>query len=536
MAKRVVKISLATKFRVLFGTAVVGIIAAALVVPWYFMELLAEQVVQRLGSELTLMRLTEFQREHPQAAASDHLAQIYTQAKPAEPRRGPTVIKLSASYKADRPLDSAALSALKDFIRNDNQELALRKSDDESGRTVFRSFRAIRMQGSCFSSSCHGPSSELRLQFSPGQLVGLIDMTIPAAMASSSLVLATRIAFGIGMLLAGLTAFVLFTVLAHRLILRPVSDLKSLADQVAEGDLTVRSRLRTRDELQRLGESFNEMLDAIVRQHDQLAAANRALDLKLNELAEANVTLFQANRVKSEFLANVSHELRTPLNSIIGFADLLGESDDDRIRRYGRNIATSAKNLLAMINDILDLAKIEAGKADIRWDKVSIADTCQTLSALMKPLADKKQLALVEEIATDLPLVVTDAGKFQQILYNLLSNAVKFTPAGGRVTLSASVTGDRDDNRQVTVSVADTGPGIAEADQQRIFDKFYQGDRSLTKEATGTGLGLAIARELTNLLGARLSLKSSPGTGATFIVSLPIQPPERPQAQVQAET
>ena len=108
-------------------------------------------------------------------------------------------------------------------------------------------------------------------------------------------------------------------------------------------------------------------------------------------LAEANVTLFQANKVKSEFLANVSHELRTPLNSIIGFADLLGEAQDDRVRRYGRNIRSSAQDLLGMINDLLDLAKIEAGKAEVRFDKVSVSDTCQTLVALMQPVADKKR-------------------------------------------------------------------------------------------------------------------------------------------------
>jgi len=330
--------------------------------------------------------------------------------------------------------------------------------------------------------------------------------------------------------LATLLAIILFAILTQKLVLRPLHQLRTVADKVAEGDLTVRSTIRTGDELQRLGESFNEMLTAIAGQHEQLRAANRALDLKLSELAEANVALFQANKVKTEFLANVSHELRTPLNSIIGFADLLGEAAEERIRRYGQNISASAKSLLSLINDLLDLARIEAGKAQVRWDKVSLLDTCQTLVALMKPLADKKGLSLQAHLAEDVPIVTTDAGKCQQILFNLLSNAIKFTPTGGSVIISAALEPAPDappeaPRKEVTIAVTDTGPGIADADQQGIFEKFYQSDRSLTKEAAGAGLGLSIAKELTILLGGRLTLKSSPGQGAVFALHLPLEPP-----------
>jgi len=366
----------------------------------------------------------------------------------------------------------------------------------------------------------------VKLQFQPEQFVALIDVTLPASSASGSLVWWTRGAFLIGAGLAGLLAFILFAVITRRILLRPILHLRDISDKVAEGDLTVRSTVRTGDELQRLGESVNEMLDAIADQHEKLRAANRALDLKLSELADANKALFQANRVKSEFLANVSHELRTPLNSIIGFADLLCQSPDEKIRRYGQNVSTSAKNLLGMINDLLDLAKIEAGKSDVRLDRVSVIDTCQTLLALMQPLADAKQLQLRADLAADLPMVVTDAGKLQQILYNLLSNAVKFTPPAGQVALEARIVppaGRRKTPKEIAVSVLDTGPGISEADQQHIFEKFYQADQSLTKASGGTGLGLAIARELTNLLGGRLTFKSSPGHGSTFTLLLPIE-------------
>src|ERR1035437_8178831 len=207
----------------------------------------------------------------------------------------------------------------------------------------------------------------------------MVDLTLPETTASTPMLWWTRGAFIVGGTLGALLAFILFAIITQRLVLRPVRQLRQVADKVTEGDMGVRSKIKTGDELQRLGESFNEMLEAIDEQHQRLQDANRALDLKLSELAEANVTLFQANKVKNEFLANVSHELRTPLNSIIGFADLLADSEDARIGRYGGNISSAAKNLLSMINDLLDIAKIEAGKTDVRMDKVSVTDICNNL-------------------------------------------------------------------------------------------------------------------------------------------------------------
>jgi len=534
MAKRLVKISLATKLRLLFGLAILGVIAAALVVPWYFMELLAKQGVQRPGSELTRLRLHEWLRDHPKDpdAAMDKSSRVvtlYATGEDVAARAGPSVMVLVEGRKSARPLDSSARKAVKAFARNLEQRLAIIEGDDERDETVFRVFRAVRAEQSCM--TCHGATAKGELRYQPGQLVGIVHVTLPGEMASTPLVWWTRGAFVVGALLAGTLALVLFVLISRRLILRPIRSLQNLTDKVAEGNLTARSRIRTADEFQRLGEGFNEMLDAINSQHDKLRAANRALDLKLSELAEANVTLYKADQVKSEFLANISHELRTPLNSIIGFADLLAEKDDDRIRRYGQNISSAANSLLSMINDLLDMAKIEAGKADVRLDKVSVTDTCRTLVQLLAPLADKKHLVLRAELDEKLPIVVTDAGKLQQILYNLLSNAIKFTPAGGSVTVSTAVLADDDGAaKEVAISLADSGPGIAEADQMRIFDKFYQVDPTLTKQAHGTGLGLAIAKELTMLLGGQLTLKSSPGHGATFTLTMPVEPPQPAKA------
>jgi len=538
MAKRHVRISLGTKLRLLFGPAVLVIIAAALVVPWYFMELLAEQGLQKPGAELTTLRLNEYIRDHPKGADQGRVVYVTGQGAgegDATGRVGPDIIKLrgKAPLKVE-DLDPYAQRARDVFIRHPGEDLDVRPSDDPQGKTVYRCFRAVRAQQTCMTSTCHGSAAADGPRFDAGELVALVDVTMPGELASGVLVWWTRVAFIAGLVLASLLALVLFSVIAHRLILRPLRELRGISDEVADGDMTVRSTITTGDELQHLGESLNDMLNAIAEQHEKITSANSALDLKLSELAEANVTLFQANKVKSEFLANMSHELRTPLNSIIGFADLLVEMGDDRTARYGANISTAAKNLLAMINDLLDLAKIEAGKADVRFGRVSVTDTCQTLLALMKPLADKKQIALHCELSPDLPIVVSDAGKLQQILFNLLSNAIKFIPARERVTLSAaneSIGREGHQRGGIVISVADTGPGIAEADQKHLFEKFYQADKSLTKASTGTGLGLAIAKELATLLGGRLSLRSSPGHGAVFSLHVPLDGSEARQAQ-----
>ena len=526
MARRLVRISLATKFRLLFGLAVLGIILAALGVPWYFMELLAEQALHRPAEELTRLRLNEWVLWHrergPVADANSRLILMYTYEREGEGVKGPYFTRIKPDLAPERSLDSVAKRAHKAFLRKRHLVLTIIPTDDERGEEVYRCFRAVRVQPSC--TTCHNKSKPVELQFQPGQLVAMIDVALPGADEAAPLVWWTRAAFLIGGVLAGLVALLILAVIIRRIVLNPVRELRDVADRVAEGDLSVRSTIQSGDELQRLGESFNDMLAAIAEQHRRLRAANQALDLKLNELAEVNVTLYQANKVKSEFLANVSHELRTPLNSILGFADLLGESLEERIRRYGSNISTAAKNLLNLINDLLDLAKIEAGRAQVNLDRVSVSDLCQTLAVLVGPLASKKRLMLRVDLADNLPIVTTDAGKLQQVLYNLLSNAIKFTPAGGQVKLSARAEPARGTPKEVLVTVADTGPGIAEADQQHIFEKFYQADGTLTKESGGTGLGLAIARELASLLGGRLTLKSSPGAGATFAVALPVVP------------
>jgi two-component system sensor histidine kinase BarA len=247
-------------------------------------------------------------------------------------------------------------------------------------------------------------------------------------------------------------------------------------------------------------------------------------------LAETNVALFESNRLKSEFIANVSHELRTPLVSIIGFAELLAEFggsrklDMERLRRYSGNILTSGRMLLDIINDLLDLAKIEAGKLELHITRFDVKPLCADLIDFVTPLADKKQLAVTLEIPQELPAMTSDAGRLKQILYNLLSNAIKFTPEAGAIRVTVTAT----DAATLAFSVADTGPGISPEHQAVIFEKFHQLDASHTREFSGTGLGLAITGELSAMLGGNIAVTSKPGEGSTFTVTLPRQAPTHP--------
>ena len=306
-------------------------------------------------------------------------------------------------------------------------------------------------------------------------------------------------------------------------IVKPLKHLQDVADQIRDGQLNLRANLNTGDEFEALSRSFNKMLHHLMDTQMALQDANEDLDSKVDEQAQLNLKLYEMNQVKSEFLANMSHELRTPLNSIIGFSEILeaGELKDKQLR-FASNIKKSGLLLLDLINDILDLAKLEAGMMEIRPSEFSINQLCNELSEMVRTLAEKKNIKLSYEGDDDFPMVFQDKIKVRQILTNLLSNAIKFTPEGGRIRLVAR----RTDNERLVLKVSDTGVGIAESDQEIIFEKFRQGPSalgsdSLTREVSGTGLGLSIVKELCILLGGSITLESQVGKGSTFTVRIP---------------
>jgi two-component system, NarL family, sensor histidine kinase BarA len=247
-----------------------------------------------------------------------------------------------------------------------------------------------------------------------------------------------------------------------------------------------------------------------------------------------NLRLYELNNLKNEFLATMSHELRTPLNSILGFSDVLQTADNlsDKQRRYVTNIQTGGRNLLSLINDVLDLAKIESGKMEVNLVEFSLADVVERQAGAMMLLAEKKNIDLSWHVDPQLPVPLQDVGKLQQILINLLSNAVEFTPDGGRVRVRAGLC----DEQRFQIEVEDTGIGIPLEEQERIFEKFRQGrlhseqEDPLTRPYEGTGLGLSIVKELCKLLSGEVSLVSEFGKGSTFTIVLPIrlERPSRP--------
>jgi signal transduction histidine kinase len=317
-------------------------------------------------------------------------------------------------------------------------------------------------------------------------------------------------------------------IIVRYVIVKPVKHLKEVSDAIAAGELNVRSEIQTGDEFEDLSHAFNRMLRNLVSMQDRLRKVNADLDRKVDELAHANLALYESNRLKSDFLATMSHELRTPLNSILGFSDVLLSSNqlNDKQQRWVSNIKSSGERLLGLINDILDLAKIEAGKMQVRLSEFSVYDVCEGLLTMFRPLAEKKNIDLRGQLEAGIPVLRQDVGKLQQLLSNLLSNAIKFTPEGGRVLLRAEA-----DPMYVVLTITDTGVGIAAEEQELVFEKFRQAGNPLTREHAGTGLGLSIVKELSKLLGGEVALQSELGRGSTFTVRLPLQLSEEPRLE-----
>ncbi len=242
------------------------------------------------------------------------------------------------------------------------------------------------------------------------------------------------------------------------------------------------------------------------------------------ELREANARLEEISRLKSDFLANMSHELRTPMNAIIGFTELLAETElDDEQEDYTNTIAQSASSLLGLINDILDLAKIESGKLELEERPYDLADTVENVEAMFRLPAQAKNVEIKCEIDDKVPAwIMGDSIRLRQILVNLVGNAMKFTESGS-ITIRVSFQGDSGTQKVCRFCVQDTGIGIPAERVEAIFDKFTQADGSTTRKYGGSGLGLAICRQLVALMGGTISVESEEGKGSSFIFTLPLE-------------
>ena len=394
-------------------------------------------------------------------------------------------------------------------------------------------YKPIFPKASCM--ICHGPvDSTISLNSAEQYPFRVVRVSMPYQDTEKTTTWISAIVIALAMLIVAVTLFVLHAIVRY-LVLQPLYHLRDVSDAITHGDINQRATLDTEDEFRELADAFNRMLRHMTETQEQISDVNQELDGRVDQLAQLNLQLYEANRVKSDFLANMSHELRTPLNSIIGFSDVLRgiEALDDKQRRYAENIQKSGRLLLEMINDILDLAKVEAGKMEIRRSDVNLSRLISAQSDMIQSLSEDKNISLSIEVPDDLPTAHQDANKLGQILNNLLGNAIKFTPEGGMITVRATDLGDG----RFRLLVKDTGVGIAEEDHGVIFQKFRQSRKvldgeGLTREYAGTGLGLSIVKELAKLLGGEIDFESELGQGSSFWVTLPWQLSDRPKIDV----
>jgi signal transduction histidine kinase len=330
-------------------------------------------------------------------------------------------------------------------------------------------------------------------------MVGRVEATEEAYMNSKRLV----IGFSVGSILLALILG--FSISLS--IIRPVKQMDERSRQIGQGDFSHRVDVPNKDELGTLAANLNRMSEELGRLYRQLEAANRH---------------------KSEFLANMSHELRTPLNAIIGFSEVLREHMFGELNakqdEYVHDIHSSGLHLLSLINDILDLAKVEAGRMELSLSTFNVPAALENAITLVRERAARHGVALHVHVDSALDSITADERKFKQVLLNLLSNAVKFTPQGGRVDVRGTYVAEG-----LQISVADTGIGISSADQAIIFDEFRQVGGDYAGKPEGTGLGLTLARRFVEMHGGRMWVESELKKGSTFSFTLPLRPPASEQ-------
>jgi two-component system sensor histidine kinase BarA len=410
-------------------------------------------------------------------------------------------------------------------------------TDTIDGKEVFRYMAPLRIEESCL--SCHGePAGEVDVTgyvkegYKVGDFGGAISLIMPMDIfiQNSKQNLLGNIFF---FLLLIMVCIIAIYYLVRRLVTSPLWELEKAVSEVGKGNLDVNlAGLQAECEIKQLASHFQQMtsqlkdlynnLESKVEERTtELEKANEILKQHKQELEEANIRLKEVNTYKSEFLAIMSHELRTPLTSVIAFTELLLAEkidQDNEEKHYLEEIRTNSEILLRMINNILDLAKIEAGKAEITLVTMDMADVIASVESVILPLAKNKGLDVTMEIAPDVPLFKGDPEKIRRIVENLAGNAIKFTEQGGKVEISVKYDSAKE---EVLIVVSDTGIGIKKDALKYIFDRFTQADSSTSRKYGGTGLGLALAKELVELHNGWIEVESELNVGSTFTVGIP---------------
>ncbi|MEA4902466.1 c-type heme family protein [Desulfitobacterium sp.] len=435
--------------------------------------------------------------------------------------------------------DSYEIQGLKTF-QNDPSLREIWGEDVIEGKKVFRYMVPLEIKEECL--DCHGePAGTLDISgyekegYQVGNLGGAISLVMPTDIFVANIRTNVYRHLGFSLLLIAVILISMYF-LVTRLVLRSLDQLQAATAQIGRGNLDIdMSQIKAQGEIKQLAEHFQVMasqlkdlytnLESKVEQRTkQFAEANEGLKIKQQELEAANIKLNEVNKHKSEFLAIMSHELRTPLTSIMAFTELL-LNDVPKERKLERHnleeIMANSENLLKLINNILDLAKIEAGRQELMLEYVDMADVLGSVESVIAPLAQKKELIFNTQLDPNVPLIHADPEKIRRVIENLAGNAVKFTPQGGRVEILVD---NIPDEESILIRVIDTGIGIPKDVQNEIFERFTQLDSSNSRKYGGTGLGLALAKELVLLHHGKISVKSEVNGGSTFMIQLPICP------------
>jgi len=407
------------------------------------------------------------------------------------------------------------------------------------GQEVFRYLSPMTIESSCL--ECHGePAGELDVLGYPkegwkiGDLAGAISIVMPIDIYKEN----TRVN-----VIREVTFFFILTLLfilliyyaTATLVTNPLRKFKNNIEKIKEGQLAINfENIKAVGEIKDLAEHFNDMtvqlnnlytsLEKKVEQRtEDLARANSILESQRIQLEEANRRLRQDNQYKSDFMAIMSHELRTPLTSIIAFAELLERDKSPKTEkelRVVQEIKNNSQVLLNLINNILDMARLEAGKIELLLEPIDMVDVINAVDSVIQPLADKKNISYSSLVERDVPLLNADREKLRQIVANLVGNAIKFTPEGGEIKVWVAFDKDKDKD-EILINVQDNGIGIRKEDQPYIFGKFVQSDSSIYRQYNGSGLGLALAKEFAELHGGWIKVASEIEKGSLFTVGIP---------------
>jgi signal transduction histidine kinase len=322
-----------------------------------------------------------------------------------------------------------------------------------------------------------------------------------------------------GFLLLGLGMALVASLFVARRVVRPLETLKNGVERIGSGDMNSRLDLKTGDDIEVLAEEFNRMAESL---REAYSGLEKKVEERTHELGLANERLKELDQMKSDFVSHVSHELRTPLTAIKGAVDLMlrGVAGPltDKQAHFLTRVRSNTQHLAGLINDLLDLSKIESGRIEVKSSRVSLSGLVHEVVEALRPVAAEKVIALEATLREPSILVWADRDKINQVLTNLIGNAIKFTPVQGRVTVSTSRNGEE----SIQVSVSDSGPGVPPDEKEKIFAKFYQIAEVNGENSKGTGLGLAISKALVELHGGKIWVESEPNSGSTFCFTLPL--------------